>query len=181
MTNPLLEQALAYARAGKPIFPCLANSKDPATPHGFHDATTDETTIRAWWQEDPAYNVALCPDDCGWLVVDLDKDKKTGDHTGEETWAKLLEEHGEAPTYEVVTPSGGRHLYYAGSGRSSVRKALGPGVDTRGVGGYILIPPSVINGRPYKVFANDPITELPAWVSEKLTTSLSFSSVVMPS
>ena len=36
-----LRQALAYARRGWPVFPCLPGQKVPATRHGFRDATTD--------------------------------------------------------------------------------------------------------------------------------------------
>ena len=169
--NPLLQRALTLARVGKPVFPCLADRKEPATPNGFKDATCNEQTIRAWWAENPAFNVALSPGDCGWLVVDLDKDKKTGADTGEETWAKLVAEHGIDPTYTVQTPSGGRHLYFEGVDKSSVRR-IGPGVDVRSEGGYVLIPPSVVGGKPYVVGDDCPITELPVWVSHMLASSV---------
>ena len=42
MTDTALRQALAYARRGWPVFPCLPGQKIPATTHGFRDATTDE-------------------------------------------------------------------------------------------------------------------------------------------
>ena len=47
-----LERALAWA-AGYRVFPCNPVSKKPYTPHGFKDATTDEATIRGWWQKWP--------------------------------------------------------------------------------------------------------------------------------
>ena len=36
-----LARALAYARHGWPVFPCQPGRKEPDTPHGFKDATTD--------------------------------------------------------------------------------------------------------------------------------------------
>ena len=42
MTDATLRQALAYARRGWPVFPCLPGQKIPATPHGYRDATTDQ-------------------------------------------------------------------------------------------------------------------------------------------
>ncbi len=35
----LLDQALAFAGHGWPVFPCQPGSKEPATRHGFRDAT----------------------------------------------------------------------------------------------------------------------------------------------
>ena len=40
MTARTFEQALAYARHGWPVFPCQPGGKEPATRHGFLDATT---------------------------------------------------------------------------------------------------------------------------------------------
>jgi hypothetical protein len=48
----LLAAALAYARAGLPVFPVSVN-KTPLTPHGFKDATTDEAQIARWWADFP--------------------------------------------------------------------------------------------------------------------------------
>ena len=45
MTDATLRQALAYARRGWPVFPCLPGQKIPATKHGYLDATTDEQQI----------------------------------------------------------------------------------------------------------------------------------------
>ena len=47
------EQALAYARHGWPVFPCKPGSKEPATRHGFKDATTDPDKITWWWRRQP--------------------------------------------------------------------------------------------------------------------------------
>ena len=49
MTDATLHQALAYARRGWPVFPCLPSQKIPATGHGYLDATTDEQQITAWF------------------------------------------------------------------------------------------------------------------------------------
>src|SRR5262245_28496428 len=72
--NPLLEAALAYARAGWRILPlhtvangsctcgkteCAREGKHPLTRHGVHDATLDEATIRRWWTEAPSANVGI--------------------------------------------------------------------------------------------------------------------------
>jgi len=43
-----LTYALGYARHGWPVFPCMPGSKEPATRHGFKDASTDPDRITAW-------------------------------------------------------------------------------------------------------------------------------------
>ena len=50
MTADLLAAALRYAAVGWPVFPCKPDSKEPATIHGFKDATTDPAVIEAWWR-----------------------------------------------------------------------------------------------------------------------------------
>jgi hypothetical protein len=127
---------------------------------GFHDATADVAQIDAWWAE-ADYNVAICPDDAGWCVIDLDPG-------GETAWIALLTGHGEhAPTYTVETPRGGLHLYFVGRVPSSVGK-LGAHVDTRGQGGYVLVPPSIVNGKPYRLLHDRDLAPLPDWIAPRL-------------
>ena len=141
--TPRHEMALAYARLGIPIFPVVVNGKRPACPNGFKDATTNEDIINRWWGAQD-YNLALEPDKAGWCVIDIDPR-----HRGDESWEHLITElHDMVTTRTVITPSGGRHLYFHGSLPSTVGK-LGSGLDTRGRGGYVLVPPSVIDGREY--------------------------------
>jgi hypothetical protein len=144
------------------IFPCVAGGKAPALPGDWRShATDDEAQIEAWL--DAGYNLAV---DCGasnLAVIDLD-----GGEIGEASWRSLQAKYGDAPsTYEVRTPRGGRHLYFVGEIPNSVQK-LAPKVDTRGVGGYVLIPPSVVDGKPYTVETEVLIQPLPAWPSTAL-------------
>lgn len=140
--DSLLESALWYARHGWPVFPCRPDAKTPATAHGLHNATTDEATIRAWWQRSPNANIGINCGASGLVVVDLDV--KNG-AKGLDTWATLHTELGiDDHTPTVATPTKGLHLYYAASGqqvRNSAGK-LGQGVDVRAAGGYVVAPPS---------------------------------------
>jgi hypothetical protein len=61
-------------------------------------------------------------------------------------------------TYTMSTPGGGKHLYYKGVGPNSVQK-LGPKVDTRGVGGYV-----VWESEGREVLDDCPLVPLPEWV-----------------
>src|SRR5262245_39153182 len=44
--DPLLATALALARRNIAVFPCRVGGKEPVTPHGCKDASTDLDTIR---------------------------------------------------------------------------------------------------------------------------------------
>lgn len=67
----LLEAALAYANYGWPVFPLKARSKQPATRHGFKDATTDPDRIRTWWTRHPDHNIGL-PIGLAFDVIDVE-------------------------------------------------------------------------------------------------------------
>jgi len=158
----LHQTARDFAEAGIPVFPCVEGGKAPATPNGFKDATRDVAQIDQWWTENPNYNVAIEPERAGWCVVDIDGAE------GEASWAKLLSERGAPDTYEVRTPRGGRHLYFAGSLPATASK-IGAKIDTRGVGSYVLIAPSVVNGKPYDVSEDRDMAPLPPWIAELAT------------
>lgn len=169
--SPRHERAREYAAAGIKVFPCVAGAKHPACSNGYKDATTDLGQIDAWWSE-ADYNIGLCPEDAGWIVVDIDTKKVDG----EANWRALP---GEKPdTYTVRTPSGGLHFYYQGSGRSSA-SALAPGVDTRGIGGYVVVPPSVVDGQPYEALNDHDPVDAPQWVLTSLATRAERSEAIV--
>jgi hypothetical protein len=170
--SQLLEAAENYARRGWRVFPLKPNNKNPLTAHGVKDATADPAIIRGWWQRWPNANIGIACGASGLLAVDLDV-KHNKDGPAE--WRRLAAERGfsENGTLTNCTPSGGRHLLYVmpadgrlGNGQSK----LAPGIDTRGEGGYIVAPPSVINGKAYRwEDESAPIIPCPAPVVEALT------------
>jgi len=67
----------------------------------------------------------------------------------------------------VVTPSGGVHLYYAAPAvrvRNSARR-LGPLIDIRSGGGYVVGAASSVGGRPYVVRDGRAPAPMPAWIA----------------
>ena len=78
----------------------------------------------------------------GLVVVDVDPA-----HGGRDTLAELVAHGLTPPTRYVHTGSGGLHLYYRHPGphlkvlNSAGR--LGPGIDIRADGGYVVAPPSI--------------------------------------
>lgn len=161
-----LEAALEWAARGFFVFPCRPD-KSPATGMGgcWH-ATRDEKKIREWWRENPNFEIAVHPGLSGHCVIDIDPPN------GELTLALLPD---LPPTFETRTPRGGRHIWFRGSTPSKT-KALGEGIDTRGEGGYVLVPPSV--GGLYNVSCDRVLSDLPVWVAEALQRKASEKSTI---
>jgi Bifunctional DNA primase/polymerase, N-terminal len=92
--------------------------------------------------------------------------------------AALEREHGAlSATIECITPRGGRHVYFiVPNGRrmpGNTAGKIGAGIDTRGRNGYVVAPPSTVNGRPYawSVDSGDRIAEVPGWLLDMLQRS----------
>ena len=144
-----LRQALAYARRGWPVFPCLPGQKIPATAHGFRDATTDPDQITEWFTRHPDWNLAIATGAPGPDVLDVDQHGPAGNGyaaLGRLRRAGLLD---GAAAY-VRTPSGGLHAYFTGTAQRSGHLSA-QHLDFLSSGGYILAPPSQVDGRPYQV------------------------------
>jgi len=140
--------ALAYARRGWPVFPCQPGSKEPATPHGFRDATTDPDRITAWWKADADRNVAIATGAPGPDVLDVDVRPRG---SGYPAFRQLRQAGLAGGSLAIVaTPGGGLHAYYPGTGQRSSRLAAYH-LDFKAAGGYVLAPPSQVGGRRYRV------------------------------
>ena len=167
-----LDAALWAAKLlGLPVFPTIENGKIPAIGGWQQRATTDEAKIRAMWTEhDPVlgvtriknYNVGIYTQH--HLVGDVDT--KAGKQ-GRATFDELDLFHGFTDTFTVKTPSGGLHLYYKPRepSRSGVNN-VGPGFDTRGVGGYVVGPGSSVDGKSYEIVKDIPIAPAPQWFED---------------
>lgn len=165
-TAGLLDSALALAKRGKPVFPCKPD-KSPFTKHGFKDATIDVGIIPQWWTQHPNALIGMPTGSVSGLVV-LDVDNKNG-HDGDESLHQLQQKYGQLPdTPQVLTPSGGRHIYFRHPGVpiKSTASRVGDGLDIRGDGGYVIVPPSPVNGKGYEHDAASPTTvaDMPGWL-----------------
>jgi hypothetical protein len=168
--------ALIYGARGWAVFPLRGKKpwiaeKDGGT--GYKDATTGAEQIRAWWRDMPAANIGIATGKVsGLFVLDVDPDKG-----GLETLGGLMAENGRMPqTTTVQTGGGGWHGYFTmpadipitiGTGQ------IGPGIDHRGDGGYVVAPPSVHpdTGRVYKFvksrrFKDVGVVAAPGWLYE---------------
>jgi len=151
MTDATLRQALAYACHGWPVFPCLPGQKIPATRHGYRDATTDQKQIREWFACGRDWNLAIATGTPGPDVLDVDQHGPAGNGYPAFTRLRRAGLVDGAAAY-VRTPAGGMHAYFTGSGQHNGRLPSHH-LDFRSTGGYIVAPPSQIDGKPYHVIA----------------------------
>lgn len=137
--------AREFAASGVSVFPCVPDGKRPLTEHGFHDATTDTEQVVAWWRQYPEANLGVPTGAAsGAVVVDVDVHGPVNGFTAFER----AHDAGLVDGWQVLvsTPSGGMHAYYpATAGLSQWSwQAARAGVDFRGDGGYIVVPPSTV-------------------------------------
>jgi hypothetical protein len=165
-----LEQALEYARRGWPVFPCRWDGgprlrKTPLTQNGFKSASSDPETIRRWWLRWPAALIGVPTGAISGIVV-LDIDVKRPKANGFDTLEDLGHPLPETPM--AHTESGGLHVYCQCPNEQVQNNAgrIGPGLDTRANGGYV-IGPSPGSGYSWdSVWNFDTCTpiEAPAWL-----------------
>jgi hypothetical protein len=178
----LLRSALALAARDWHVFPCIPGGKRPALRGNWQDhATADQDRVRTWWAR-TAYNIGVSCGPSGLVVIDLDTprtgqpDDSPAAESGTDTLAALCGQHGQSyplPTYAVDTPSGGCHLYYAapsGRIRNSAGR-LGPLIDVRASGGYVIGKDSRVGGRAYTARDERTPVLLPAWIADLLRSN----------
>lgn len=164
----VIDFALYYARRGMQVFP-VDTHKHPLVKWA-DEATRDEERIKAWWEKQfPGAGVGIATGARSGIVV-LDIDVGKG---GPESLMRLLVDWGQLPnTPETITGGGGRHIIFRHPGvdvRNSASK-LGPGLDIRGDGGYIVAPPSMHeSGNKYRWepgarLSQTELAEMPGWL-----------------
>lgn len=171
--------ALKHAGRGWRVFPCVERTKRPCDEpglfeHGYKGATKSPFWIGKFWNRWPGANPAVATGvDSGFWVLDIDT--KNG-VDGFATVAVLEGFFGPLPsTLGQRTPTGGAQRFFVWPDGREVRnrnsKALGPGLDARGEGGYIMVPPSIhpdcLEGPRYRWDADpeaQPAVHAPEWL-----------------
>lgn len=156
--TPLAEAAQQLAAACWKLHPVREGSKIPLWSEWQHRATADASH----WQAHPNSNIALLTGG-GWFALDIDR--KNG-KDGYIALAALEAVRGKLPpTLTASTPSGGEHRYFACSETIPCSTSkIGDGLDIKGANGYILAPPSVIEGKPYAWSDLSPVAAAPRWL-----------------
>jgi hypothetical protein len=143
-------------------------------------ATTDHDQIDTWWSH-WCYGIGIATGPSGLVVIDLDTPNHPDGPHGADVLDALAADAGQPvpATHTVTTPSGGRHLYYTAPARpegaapgpalGNTAGRLGPRIDTRAAGGYVVAPPTTLPGGPYTVARSASPVELPHWLNRRLT------------
>jgi hypothetical protein len=179
----MLDHALDHARNGLPVFPCRpdktpylgsdrdANGDKIKKTGGLYKATTDEAKITSYWTRWPNAMIGLRTGKAsGLFVIDPDAPKESGDPDGRVELAKLEACHGFLDTLTTNTPGGGNHKFFNVRDDHPVSNAEGDlkglGINVRGEGGYVIVPPSVReDGRAYAYDQSaQHIADAPEWL-----------------
>lgn len=141
ITPNLPGAALWYAEHGLRVFPLTPGSKIPLPgSHGFKDATTDPAIIKTWWRQTPDANIGIAT---GHLVEVIDIDGPAGQQSRIDNWDRIFGHVDDACLGKVLTPRpGGMHIYMPATGRGN-KQHIYPSIDFRGLGGYVVAPPSI--------------------------------------
>jgi hypothetical protein len=172
-----LDAALRYAEDGWPVF-LLGRSKRPVancancpsvrvdpshdaaaclclTCHGPYAASTDPARIGAMFAAVSDGLLAMATGTAsGIIVVDVDP------HHGGAIDPMVM-----PPTRCSATGNDGWHLFYRHPGTPipNSQSRVAPGIDVRGEGGYVVLPPSIhpATRRPYRWANTRPMAEMP--------------------
>lgn len=154
-----LDAALEYARRGWYVFPIRPGTKEPYGGFAWKEKSTNNPEVIKKASEG-IYKNCNWALDCGksnLYVIDVDGE------AGKSSMDLLA----ISSPFTVKTPSGGLHLYFEGPGPTS-SKTIAPGIDSRGAGGYVLIPGSTVNGSGYSLVSDFPIGPAPdEWKPKK--------------
>ena len=102
------------------------------------ESTRDLATIQRWIKQYPNCWWAT---DCGKTgVVVVDDDQGKNPEAIDSMFAIELDHGGLPATFLVATPNAGYHHYLKGEAGNTTSSKLGPGIDVRGIGGYVIAP-----------------------------------------
>jgi len=150
-------EALKLARKGIAVFPC-GDDKRPLTPNGFKDASTDPDIVHDWFTRWPNALIGV-PTGIKFVVIDVDLQ-----HVEAQQW--LADNRDRVPpTRTYRTRSGGIHWLFAPHDKiKCTASKLGPHVDTRGLGGYVIL----WSAHGYEVLHGAVLATVPEWIVEAL-------------
>jgi hypothetical protein len=170
----MIRAGLSYAGLGWRVLPVEPGGKRPLLERWPERATTNPDQLKRWFGRSPDANLAIATGPkSGIFVLDIDGPE------GERSLVELERRHSPLPElYPMQWTGGGRGGWQAffryPEGREIGNSAgrLGPKLDTRGTGGYCLLPPSVTAEAYQWVPDRDPWTlppePAPAWLANLL-------------
>ncbi len=170
-----LDAAFHLTQFGFRIFPLMPGQKIPAVSkrdggRGCLDATDDEEIVAGWARRYPKANIGIaCGQPSNCIVIDLDPRNGSAESVARLQSRKQI----FTPTVTAMTANGGTHFYYAYEpSLKNSKSVLAPGIDVKTTGGYVVAPPSRLEGDRFYRWQNSPLGEnlprLPRWAVEAL-------------
>jgi hypothetical protein len=151
-------EALKLARKGVPVFPC-GPDKRPLISTGFKGATCESDRVHLWWGTEFPDALIGVPAGLKFVVIDLDLQHEDAQRWYDENRHRL------PLTRTHATRSGGKHLLFAPNDQvRCTASKLGPRVDSRGAGGFIVWWPAC----GFEVLHGGVLAQVPAWIIETL-------------
>jgi hypothetical protein len=182
--QPQTEAVLRLVSRGWRLFPVQARSKLPLVAGWPQQASCEPERLREWMQKYSDCNWGLATGrDSGVFVLDVDGEQ------GLVAIKELRKTGHELPPTLTVKTGRGCHLYFRYPEDALIRNSagkLGPGLDIRGDGGYVLVPPSIHpSGADYRWTHEIAVAPAPDWLLERLkaqppSTSASNGNDVIP-
>lgn len=150
----------AALRLNVPVFPC-GSDKAPIVNGGFKSASRDPETVSRMFSSQAAVMIGVPTGTAsGFVAVDVDVH---GPVNGMPWWES--NKQNLPNTRRHRTRSGGLHVIWrVPSSGALIRNSasrIAPGVDVRGEGGYIIVPPSP----GYEVEMAGEVVEMPPWLA----------------
>lgn len=169
-----LSQVYNLLELGWKVHPLLPKNKVPILKDWVNKASDEPDTIQKWLGEHTGCNWGVATGArSGIFVVDIDP--KNG---GDQSWEILIRKNDVPTTISVKTGSGGTHYYFKYPKDFTVPNSagkLGKGIDIRGNGGQVVIPPSIHpNGTPYEWIItpwDNTISPAPKWILDIIVNS----------
>ena len=159
LMHQLLREYLSYEYR---LHPLKAGTKVPILQNWPERAARDEATVRQWLGEFPGCNWGIATGE-GFSVLDIDPAALEAGWPGDQRRQELKATG--CPLDQ--TPRGGFHLYFSADWGNSVG-VIAPGVDTKGPRGYVVAPPSLVNGKAYRwirpLVPRDQLPPPPSWL-----------------
>jgi putative DNA primase/helicase len=175
--------ARAWVGRGAALVPLIAGGKRPAQKGWINAPITTRAEVDNLFAEQPKANIGIITGAVsGLIAVDLDGPE------GEASLKALEAAHGPLPMTTTVRTPRGRHLYFRYSGLRIPNSAgkLGPGLDVRGDGGFVVgVGSAHPSGAIYR-YADRltpkrvGIANIPGWLLEKIAAPARETSVVDP-
>ena len=155
----MLSDALKYHDQGLTVIPVTPSKKHPPLISWKHvqESRPSREQVEKWWTDNPNANIAIVTGKISNLsVIDFDG------REGMESFRDHLQ--GDLPATRVHRTPNGSHMLFQYAPALKTTAGILPGVDIRSEGGYIIAPPSIVDGKPYTVLrprAIQPLLKLP--------------------